>query len=173
MIDRGAVASVDAASIRCFPTRVPGARETSDMRAGTRIRSGHRVPEEVLRGEGIPTPQAPDPEPLRAVGPDMSTARQMQAEADHGRLWLALRLRMVRSGRIMRGARCPALVHGHHAMAPSPVARRDALDVSVQALVPNALTRLQRGRRITMGRADRIFDEPRHAWTRQLVLAKP
>jgi alpha-D-ribose 1-methylphosphonate 5-phosphate C-P lyase len=55
----------------------------------------------------------------------MSTARQMHADADYGRLWLTLYEQIVRSGRVMQGAAYPSLVNGRHVMAPSPIPRWD------------------------------------------------
>lgn len=55
----------------------------------------------------------------------MSTARQMHADADYGRLWLVLYEQIVRSGRVMQGAAYPSLVNGRHVMTPSPIPRWD------------------------------------------------
>lgn len=69
--------------------------------------------------------QVPDPEPLRGVEPDISTARIMHGDADYGRMWLALYEQIVRSGRITQGASYPVMVNGRHVMSPSPIPRWD------------------------------------------------
>ncbi len=125
VIDQGADDSVNAASIRRFLARVSGAAETWDTQDASLIQSRHRVPEERLGADQILILQVPNPEPLRGVEPNMSTARQMHADADYGRLWLTLYEQIVRSGRIMQGAAYPALVNGRHVMTPSPIPRWD------------------------------------------------
>lgn len=125
VIDQGADDSVNAASIRRFLQKVSGARETWDTQAATILQSRHRVPEERLREDQILVLQVPNPEPLRPVEPNMSTARQMHADADYGRLWLVLYEQIVRSGRVMQGAAYPSLVNGRHVMTPSPIPRWD------------------------------------------------
>ena len=125
VIDQGADDSVNAASIRRFLTRVSGARATWDTLEATLIQSRHRIPEEILRPDQTLILQVPNPEPLRPVEPNMSTARQMHADADYGRLWLTLYEQIVRSGRVMQGAAYPSLVNGRHVMAPSPIPRWD------------------------------------------------
>lgn len=125
VIDQGADDSVNAASIRKFLHRVSGAAETWDTLDATIIQSRHRVPEERLREDQILVLQVPNPEPLRPVEPNMSTARQMHADADYGRLWLVLYEQIVRSGRVMQGAAYPSLVNGRHVMTPSPIPRWD------------------------------------------------
>jgi alpha-D-ribose 1-methylphosphonate 5-phosphate C-P lyase len=125
VIDQGADDSVNAASIRRFLTRVSGARATWDTLEATLIQSRHRIPEEILRADQTLILQVPNPEPLRPVEPNMSTARQMHSDADYGRLWLTLYEQIVRSGRVMQGAAYPSLVNGRHVMAPSPIPRWD------------------------------------------------
>jgi alpha-D-ribose 1-methylphosphonate 5-phosphate C-P lyase len=125
VIDQGADDGVNAASIRRFLSRVSGAGETWDTAGATIVQSRHRVPEEKLRADQVLVLQVPNPEPLRPVEPNMSTARQMHADADYGRLWLVLYEQLVRSGRIMQGAAYPALVNGRHVMTPSPIPRWD------------------------------------------------
>lgn len=150
VIDQGADDSVNAASIRRFLTRVSGAGATWDTLEASLIQSRHRVPEEKLRDDQILILQVPNPEPLRPVEPNMSTARQMHADADYGRMWLQLYEQIVRSGRIMQGASYPSLVNGRHVMTPSPIPRWD---------VP----KLNMARHLTIlsaGREKRIFAVP-------------
>jgi len=152
VIDQGADDSVNAASIRGFLTRVSGAAATCDTQAATLIQSRHRVPEEMLRPDQILILQAPNPEPLRPVEPNMPVARQMHADADYGRLWLTLYEQMVRSGRVMLGASYPSLVNGRHVVAPSPIPRWD---------VP----KLNMARHLTIlsaGRERRLYAVPPH-----------
>lgn len=125
VIDQGTDDSVNAASIRRFLSRVSGARETWDTGEATILQSRHRVPEEIMGEDQVLVLQVPNSEPLRGVEPNMSTAREMHADADYGRLWLTLYEQIVRSGRIMQGAAYPSLVNGRHVMAPSPIPRWD------------------------------------------------
>jgi alpha-D-ribose 1-methylphosphonate 5-phosphate C-P lyase len=125
VIDQGADDSVNACSIRKFFARVGGAVETEDTSDATIIQSRHRIPEEKLREDQILVLQVPDPEPLRAVQPDMSIARDMHGDADYGQLWLVLYEQLVKSGRIMQGSSYPSMVNGRYVMSPSPIPRWD------------------------------------------------
>jgi alpha-D-ribose 1-methylphosphonate 5-phosphate C-P lyase len=49
----------------------------------------------------------------------------MHAEADYGRMWVALYEDIVQNGRITRYAGYPVLVHKRHIMAPTPIPRWD------------------------------------------------
>ena len=90
VIDQGADDGVNAANIRSFIARASGAGTTTDTLEATLIQSRHRIPEERLRRDQVLVLQVPDPEPLRAVVPDISVARHMHADADYGLMWLKL-----------------------------------------------------------------------------------
>lgn len=161
VIDQGADDGVNAASIRRFITRVSGASETMDTLEASILQSRHRIPEEKLRDDQILVLQVPNPEPLRPVEPNMSTAREMHADADYSRLWLTLYEQIVRSGRIMQGAAYPALVNGRHVMTPSPIPRWD---------VP----KLHMARHLTFlsaGREKRLFAVPPFTRVEPLVFS--
>lgn len=159
VIDQGADDSVNAASIRRFLSRVSGAAETWDTLDATLIQSRHRIPEEKLSRDQILILQVPNPEPLRGVEPNMSTARQMHADADYGRMWLQLYEQMVRSGRVMLGASYPAMVNGRHVMTPSPIPRWDVKKLHMA----EHLTIL------SAGREKRIFAVPPYTRVEPLV----
>lgn len=125
VIDQGADDSVNAASLRRFVARMTGVETTTDALAASIIQSRHRIPEEILREGQVLVLQVPDPEPLRAVEPNISQARQMHADADYGLIWLKLYEQLVRYRRIIQGASYPALVHGRYVMSPSPIPRWD------------------------------------------------
>jgi alpha-D-ribose 1-methylphosphonate 5-phosphate C-P lyase len=161
VIDQGADDGVNAASIRRFIARVSGASETMDTLEASILQSRHRIPEEKLRDDQILVLQVPNPEPLRPVEPNMSTAREMHADADYSRLWLTLYEQIVRSGRIMQGAAYPALVNGRHVMTPSPIPRWD---------VP----KLHMARHLTFlsaGREKRLFAVPPFTRVEPLVFS--
>jgi len=125
VIDQGADDGVNAASIRKFVSRVSGCTETWDTVDATLLQSRHRIPEEKMTRDQVLILQVPDPEPLRKVEPNMSTTRQMHADADYGKLWLTLYEQIVRKGRIMQGASYPSLVNDRHVISPSPIPRWD------------------------------------------------
>ncbi len=161
VIDQGADDSVNAASIRRFIARVAGTPTTMDTLEADLIQSRHRIPEEILREDQVLVLQVPNPEPLRPVQPNMSTARQMHADADYGRMWLQLYEQIVRSGRVMQGASYPSLVHGRHVMTPSPIPRWD---------VP----KLHMAKHLTIlsaGREKRIFAVPPYTRVEPLVFS--
>jgi len=159
VIDQGDDASVNAASIRKFLRRVGAAGETLDTTEANLIQSRHRIPEERLRADQVLVLQVPDPEPLRAVEPDISEARHLHADADYGLIWLKLYEQIVRSGRIMEGASYPSLVNGRHVMSPSPIPRWD---------VP----KLHQAAHLTIlsaGREKRIYAVPPHTNVKPLA----
>lgn len=158
VIDQGADDGVNAANIRAFVSRVSGAATTTDAMKATLIQSRHRIPEERLRRRQVLVLQVPDPEPLRGVEPNISTARAMHADADYGLIWLKLYEQLVRSGRITQGSSYPVLVNGWHVMSPSPVPRWD---------VP----KLHRADHLTLlsaGREKRLYAVPPHTEVRPL-----
>ena len=159
VIDQGADDGVNAASIRRFVARVSGAPTTTDTLRADIVQSRHRIPEEILREDQILVLQVPNPEPLRAVQPNLSVARRMHADADYGRMWLQIYEQIVRSGRVTQGASYPVLVNGRHVMTPSPIPRWD---------VP----KLHRARHLTIlaaGREKRLFAVPPHTRVEPLV----
>ena len=158
VIDQGADDSVNAANLRRFVSRMTGVATTTDATEATLIQSRHRVPEEILGERQILVLQVPDPEPLRSVEPDISTARQMHADADYGLMWLKLYEQLVRYGRIIQGASYPSLVHGRYVMSPSPIPRWD---------VP----KLHQARHLTIlsaGREKRLYAVPPYTDVRPL-----
>ncbi|ENN88649.1 Protein phnJ [Rhizobium freirei PRF 81] len=159
VIDQGSDDSVNASSIRKFVARVGGAVETEDTTAATIIQSRHRIPEEKLREDQILVLQVPDPEPLRAVQPDLSVAREMHGDADYGQLWLVLYEQLVKSGRIMQGSSYPSMVNGRHVMTPSPIPRWD---------VPK-LNQADHLTILSAGREKRIFAVPPYTSVEPLV----
>jgi len=159
VIDQGSDDSVNASSIRKFVGRVGGAVETEDTMAATIIQSRHRIPEEKLREDQILVLQVPDPEPLRAVQPDLSVAREMHGDADYGQLWLVLYEQLVKSGRIMQGSSYPSMVNRRHVMTPSPIPRWD---------VPK-LNQADHLTILSAGREKRIFAVPPYTSVEPLV----
>lgn len=159
VIDQGSDDSVNASSIRKFVGRVGGAVETEDTMAATIVQSRHRIPEEKLREDQILVLQVPDPEPLRAVQPDLSVAREMHGDADYGQLWLVLYEQLVKSGRIMQGSSYPSMVNGRHVMTPSPIPRWD---------VPK-LNQADHLTILSAGREKRIFAVPPYTSVEPLV----
>ncbi|MGY4307879.1 alpha-D-ribose 1-methylphosphonate 5-phosphate C-P lyase [Bradyrhizobium sp. USDA 4369] len=125
VIDQGADDSVNAVNLRRFVARVASVAETTDALLADIIQSRHRIPEERLAAGQVLVLQVPDPEPLRRVEPDISTARIMHGDADYGRMWLRLYEQIVLSGRITQGASYPSLVNGRHIISPSPIPRWD------------------------------------------------
>lgn len=161
VIDQGADDSVNAASIRKFVSRVSGCAETWDTSEATLVQSRHRIPEEKLRADQVLVLQVPNPEPLRGVEPNISTARQMHADADYGKLWLTLYEQVVRKGRIMQGASYPSLVNGRHIISPSPIPRWDVpkLNMSENLTILSA------------GREKRIYAVPPHCRVEPLAFS--
>lgn len=126
VIDQGADDGVNAASLRAFIARASHAETTTDTLKATLIQSRHRIPEERLGRDQILVLQVPDPEPLRAVAPDISVARTLHADADYGLMWLTLYEQLIKAGRITTSSSYPCLVNGRHVMSPSPIPRWDA-----------------------------------------------
>lgn len=158
VIDQGADDGVNAANIRSFIARASGARTTTDTLDATLIQSRHRVPEERLSRGQLLVLQVPDPEPLRAVVPDISVARQMHADTDYGLMWLELYEQLVRAGRITKSSSYPCLVNGRHMMSPSPIPRWDA-------------PKLHQAEHLTLlsaGREKRLYAVPPHTDVRPL-----
>lgn len=159
VIDQGADDSVNAASLRRFVARMTGVKTTTDALAATIIQSRHRIPEEILQEGQVLVLQVPDPEPLRAVEPNISQARQMHADADYGLIWLKLYEQLVRYRRIIQGASYPALVHGRYVMSPSPIPRWD-------------LPKLHQAKSLTLlsaGREKRLYAVPPYTEVRPLA----
>jgi alpha-D-ribose 1-methylphosphonate 5-phosphate C-P lyase len=159
VIDQGADDSVNAVNLRRFMMRTAAVDQTTDALEADIIQSRHRIPEEKLAEGQILVLQVPDPEPLRPIEPDMSTARQMHGDADYGRMWLMLYEQIVRSGRVTQGAAYPAMVNGRHVMTPSPIPRWD-------------LPKLHMARHITFlsaGREKRLHAVPPFTDVRPLV----
>jgi alpha-D-ribose 1-methylphosphonate 5-phosphate C-P lyase len=125
VIDQGADDSVNAANLRRFIARVASVETTTDALRATIIQSRHRFPEERLREEQALVLQVPYPEPLIAVQPSFSAARQMHADADYALMWLDLYEQYVRHRALTGGANYPVMVHGRYLMAPSPIPRWD------------------------------------------------
>jgi alpha-D-ribose 1-methylphosphonate 5-phosphate C-P lyase len=153
VIDQGADDSVNAANLRRFVHRMTGVKTTTDVGEATVVQSRHRIPEEIMRERQVLVLQVPDPEPLRAVESDTSSAAQMHADADYGLIWLSLYEQLVRYRRVVIGASYPALVNGRYIISPSPIPRWD---------VP----KLHRARHLTIlsaGREKRLYAVP--PWT--------
>jgi alpha-D-ribose 1-methylphosphonate 5-phosphate C-P lyase len=125
VIDQGADDSVNAANLRRFITRMTGASTTTDALRSTILQSRHRIPEERLAEGQILVLQVPDPEPLRAVQPDISKAAQLHADFDYGQMWLSLYEQLVRFGQVVHGASYPSVVNGRFLISPSPIPRWD------------------------------------------------
>ncbi len=125
VIDQGADDSVNAVNLRRFIARMTGVATTSDAQLATIIQSRHRITEERLREGQVLVLQVPDPEPLRAVEPNISLAREMHADADYALMWLGLYEQVVRFGTFMTGASYPVVVHRRYLMSPSPIPRWD------------------------------------------------
>jgi alpha-D-ribose 1-methylphosphonate 5-phosphate C-P lyase len=125
VIDQGADDSVNAANLRRFIARVAGVETTTDAVKATIIQSRHRLPEERLREGQVLVLQVPYPEPLIAVQPSLSLAREMHADADYALMWLDLYEQLVRYKTFTGGANYPVIVHGRYLMAASPIPRWD------------------------------------------------
>src|SRR5262249_20644821 len=126
VIDQGADEGVNAVNIRRLVERTaPGVSTTTETHSASIIQSRHRVPERVLRSDQILVLQVPGPEPLRSVERREAETRRMHAEADYGRMWVALYEDIVQNGRVTRYAGYPVLVNRRHIMAPTPIPRWD------------------------------------------------
>jgi len=125
VIDQGADDSVNALNIKRFFARTAGVSTTTETAQATVIQTRHRIPEERLRADQILVLQVPYPEPLRLVEPRETETGRMHAEADYGRMYVALYEDIVRHGAITVPWQYPTLVNGRYLMSPSPVPRFD------------------------------------------------
>ncbi len=126
VIDQGADEGVNAVNIRRLVERTaPGVATTFETEQATIVQTRHRVPERPLSESQILVLQVPQPEPLRGVERRESETRRMHAEADYGRIWVALYEDIVQNGRITRYAGYPVLVDNRFIMAPSPIPKWD------------------------------------------------
>ncbi len=118
VIDQGDDASVNACNIRSFVEKTAECKTTFDTGKASVIQTRHRVPEEELTEDQIIVFQVPDPEPLRQVEPYTKITRQMHAEGDYAKMWVALYESYVQTGDISKG---PVLVNDRYIMSPSPI----------------------------------------------------
>jgi alpha-D-ribose 1-methylphosphonate 5-phosphate C-P lyase len=125
VIDQGDDASVNAQNLRLLVERTSGLATTIETSAATIIQTRHRIPEERLRADQVLVLQVPVPEPLRRVERSVRLARQMHAERDYSRMWLAIYEDIVRRGELGGAAGYPVLVNDRFIMAPSPIPRWD------------------------------------------------
>lgn len=125
IIDQGSDASVNACNLRDFVHKCTACQTTFHTHEATIIQTRHRITEEKLRADQIMVFQVPQPEPLRRVERYEFRTRQMHAEADYAKMWVALYEAFVRYGAVMRGAGYPVMVHERYVMAPSPIPRWD------------------------------------------------
>lgn len=125
IIDQGSDASVNACNLRDFVQKVTDCKTTFNTQEATLIQSRHRITEQKLKAGQILIFQVPQPEPLRSVERYEFKTRQMHAEADYAKMWVALYESYVQFGGIMRGAGYPVKVHGRYIMSPSPIPRWD------------------------------------------------
>jgi alpha-D-ribose 1-methylphosphonate 5-phosphate C-P lyase len=125
VIDQGDDASVNAQNLRRLVERTSGLETTIETAEATIIQTRHRIPEERLRADQTLVLQVPVPEPLRRVERSMRLARQMHAESDYSRMWLAIYEDIVRRGELGGAAGYPVMVNDRYIMAPSPIPRWD------------------------------------------------
>lgn len=125
VIDQGADASVNALNIRRLVGRTTGLPTTDRTEDATVIQTRHRIPEQPLRADQTMVFQVPFPEPLRSVEASEAKTREMHAEADYARMWVALYEDVVHAGAITKSSGYPALVNGRHIFSPSPIPRWD------------------------------------------------
>jgi alpha-D-ribose 1-methylphosphonate 5-phosphate C-P lyase len=125
VIDQGADDSVNAVNIKRFLQRTAGVATTSVTAEATIIQTRHRIPEERLRADQILVLQVPYPEPLRLVEARETETRRMHAEADYGRMYVALYEDIVHHGEITLPWQYPAVVNSRYLMSPSPIPRFD------------------------------------------------
>lgn len=125
VIDQGADDCVNALNIKRFFARTAGVATTTETARATVIQTRHRIPEERLRADQLLVLQVPYPEPLRLVEPRETETARMHAEADYGRMYVALYEDIVRHGTITLPWQYPTLVNGRYLMSPSPVPRFD------------------------------------------------
>lgn len=125
VIDQGTDAGVNALNIRRLVERTTGLPTTTDTEAATIIQTRHRIPEQPLRADQMIVFQVPFPEPLRNVEPSEAKTREMHAEQDYARMWVALYEDVVHAGEITKTSSYPAMVNGRHIFSPSPIPRWD------------------------------------------------
>lgn len=125
VIDQGDDASVNAQNLRRLVERTAGLETTIETSEATIIQSRHRIPEEKMRPDQVLVLQVPIPEPLRRVERSVRLARQMHAEMDYSRMWLAIYEDIVRRGELGGAAGYPVMVNDRYIMAPSPIPRWD------------------------------------------------
>ena len=130
IIDQGSDASVNACNLRNFVEKHTQCSSTFDTGEATVIQTRHRIPEEKLRNDQILVFQVPLPEPLRAVERYEAKTREMHAEMNYAKMWVALYEAYVKYGAIMRGAGYPVMVHDRYIMSPSPIPRWDVPNLS-------------------------------------------
>jgi alpha-D-ribose 1-methylphosphonate 5-phosphate C-P lyase len=116
---------VNALNIRRLVERTTGLPTTTDTEQATIIQTRHRIPEQPLRSDQIIVFQVPFPEPLRTVEPSEAKTREMHAEQDYARMWVALYEDVVHAGEITKTSSYPAMVNGRHIFSPSPIPRWD------------------------------------------------
>ena len=102
VIDQGTDAGVNALNIRRLVERTTGLPTTTDTEAATIIQTRHRIPEQPLREDQMIVFQVPFPEPLRSVEPSEAVTREMHAEEDYARMWVALYEDVVHAGAITK-----------------------------------------------------------------------
>jgi alpha-D-ribose 1-methylphosphonate 5-phosphate C-P lyase len=125
VIDQGDDASVNAQNLRRLVERTSDVTTTIETSEASIIQSRHRVPEEKLRPDQTLVLQVPIPEPLLRVERSVRLARQMHAEMDYSRMWLAIYEDIVRRGELGGAAGYPVMVNDRFIMAPSPIPRWD------------------------------------------------
>lgn len=125
IIDQGSDASVNACNLRDFVQSTAECKTTYDTREATIIQTRHRITEEKLTSEQIMVFQVPQPEPLRNVERYENKTREMHAEMNYAKMWVALYESYVKYGAIMDGAGYPVMVGGRYIMSPSPIPRWD------------------------------------------------
>jgi alpha-D-ribose 1-methylphosphonate 5-phosphate C-P lyase len=125
VIDQGTDAGVNALNIRRLVERTTGLPTTTDTEQATIIQTRHRIPEQPLRSDQIIVFQVPFPEPLRNVESSEAKTREMHAEQDYARMWVALYEDVVHAGEITKTSSYPAMVNGRHIFSPSPIPRWD------------------------------------------------
>jgi alpha-D-ribose 1-methylphosphonate 5-phosphate C-P lyase len=131
VIDQGSDASVNACNLRLFVKEMTNCGVTFDTAEATLIQTRHRVPEEILTEEQILVLQVPQPEILRSVERLEEKTRQMHAEADYAKIWVALYESYVKNGILMGGAGYPIMVNGRYVATPSPIPRWDVPNLSM------------------------------------------
>ena len=125
VIDQGTDAGVNALNIRRLVERTTGLPTTADTEAATIIQTRHRIPEQPLRADQTIVFQVPFPEPLRSIEPSEAVTREMHAEEDYARMWVALYEDVVHAGEITKTSSYPAMVNHRHIFSPSPIPRWD------------------------------------------------